>query len=200
MAPRSPTHRYVDPLDQVWLCTAERVGLTVVRSDQVYAHSDAGVLHIGTAETLDPDDCIAQMVLHELCHAMVEGPQSLRLPDWGLDNTSPKDLVREHACLRLQASLAGGHGLRPFLAATTVFRRYYDALPQDPLAPGDDPAITLARAGAEVSKASPFFPHVEQALQATRTILEASAGFLGSDPQGELPSMMHLAPPLAVGP
>ncbi len=187
-------------MDQVWLCTAERVGLTVVRSDQVYAHSDAGVLHIGTAETLDPDDCIAQMVLHELCHAMVEGPQSLTLPDWGLDNTSPKDLVREHACLRLQASLAGGYGLRPFLAATTVFRRYYDALPQDPLAAGEDPAIALARAGAEVSKASPFFPHVGQALQATRTIVEASAGFLGSEPQDELPSMMRLDAPLVVGP
>lgn len=194
MAPRRPTHRYVDPLDQVWLCTAERVGLTVVRSDQVYAHSDGGTLHIGTAETLDPDDCIAQMVLHELCHAMVEGPQSLELPDWGLDNTSPKDLVREHACLRLQASLASAHGLRDFLAATTVFRRYYDALPEDPLAPGEDPAIVLAQAGAEVSKASPFFPHVEQALRATRAIVEASAGFFRAGPQDELPSMMDLVP------
>lgn len=192
---RSPTHRYVDPLDHVWLTTAARVGLKVVRSDEVYAHAPGdGTLVIGRPATLDPDDCLAQMILHELCHAMVEGPESLRAPDWGLDNTSARDLVREHACLRLQASLADAVGLRDFLGATTDFRRYYDALPADPLAGADDPAVPLARAGRARADAPPFSPHVALALEATGRIVRAAAPFEGASTQGELPPMYRLAP------
>ena len=49
---------------------------------------------------------LAQLILHELCHALVEGPGALNRPDWGLDNESARDVEREHACLRLQARLA----------------------------------------------------------------------------------------------
>ena len=100
----------------------------------------AGVLTIGTPETLDPDDSLAQMILHETCHALCEGPESLQKMDWGLDNSSPAKRVHEHACLRLQAALADQYGLRAFFAATTMFRAYYDRLPSEPLAPSDDPA------------------------------------------------------------
>lgn len=191
VAPRLPTHRYLDPLDQVWLSTAERVGLRVVRSPEVYAHSAKGVLHIGTGDTLDPDDCLAQMIFHELCHAMVEGPASLQQVDWGLDNTSPKDLVHEHACLRLQAAWADRLGLRGFLAATTVFRRYYDALPEDPLADGEDPAIRRARAGYATGQSAPFAPHVQRALEATAGIVRLAAPFVGDrgDTQDALPTL-----------
>ena len=51
-------------------------------------------------------------------------------PDWGLQIDNPAHRVREHACLRLQAALAGQFGLRELLAATTNFRKYYDALPR----------------------------------------------------------------------
>ena len=104
MPPRVPRHRYVDPVDQLWLATAERLGFRVRRSGDVYASTDGhGVMTLGSDETLDPDDCLAQMILHECCHWLVEGDESRHLPDWGLDNMTPRDAPREMACLRLQA-------------------------------------------------------------------------------------------------
>lgn len=139
---------YADPLSLVWIRAAERMGIRIERSSEVNASwNGAGVLTIGTPETLDPDDCLAQMVLHELCHALCEGPESLHRMDWGLENSDPAKKVHEHACLRLQAALADQHGMRSFFAATTMFRSYYDRLPAEPLAAGDDPAIALAKAG-----------------------------------------------------
>lgn len=190
--PRRPTHRYFDPLDQTWLGVARAVGLQVERSDEVYAHAPGDArLVIGNRATLDPDDCLAQMILHELCHAIVEGPQSFEAPDWGLDNTSPKDLVREHACLRVQAALADRVGLRDFLGATTVFRRYYDALGPDPLA-GEDPAAEIARSALPRAEAPPFSPHLARGLAATGAIVRAAAVFEPEIPQDDLPSMYGL--------
>lgn len=196
--PRDPTHRYLDPLDHVWLGVARAVGLTIERSDEVYAHAPGDArLVIGNPSTLDPDDCLAQMILHELCHALVEGPGSFAEPDWGLDNTSPKDLVREHACLRLQASLADRVGLRDFLGATTIFRRYYDALPEDPMAGDEDPAAGIARDALARADAPPFAPHLADALAATGVIVRAAAAFEPEGAQGDLPSMYTLIPGLA---
>ena len=42
-------------------------------------------------ETLDEDDSLAQIVLHELCHALVEGPESLTKEDWGLAGCGARD-------------------------------------------------------------------------------------------------------------
>ncbi|UCH29998.1 MAG: hypothetical protein JSV06_02955, partial [Myxococcales bacterium] len=138
---RKPRHIYLDPLDAIWLTVAGRIGFRVQRSSEVYASSDGqGTMTIGDPSTLDPDDCLAQMILHELCHSLIEGAQSLRLPDFGLDNESVRDVAWEHACLRLQAWLTDKHGLRGVLAPTTDFRSYYDELPEDPFA-GEDPAI-----------------------------------------------------------
>jgi len=176
---RVPTHRYLDPLDAIWLEVARRVGFRVVRSPDVYASTDgAGTLTIGTPETLDPDDCLAQMIFHELCHSMIEGPSSLAVPDFGLDNESARDVVREHACLRLQAAVAEAHGLRAVLAPTTDFRAYYDALPGDPLGDGTDPAIPLARAARARFDAPPWAPHVDAGLRATSAVVRA-VGSLG---------------------
>ena len=95
MDPRIPTHRYEDPLDRVWLGCAERVGLVVRRDPGAFATTDGrGVLRLATQEHLDPDDCVAQMVFHELCHALVEGPSSFDAVDWGLDNVAR--VVNEH--------------------------------------------------------------------------------------------------------
>ena len=77
MEPRTPRHRYEDPLDRVWIGAAERIGFTVRRSADVYASTDGRrTIVIGTPETLDPDDCLAQMILHELCHALVSARPS----------------------------------------------------------------------------------------------------------------------------
>ena len=180
---RKPRHSYLDPLDAIWLTATDRIGFRVVRSSEVYASTDGkGVMTIGDASTLDPDDCLAQMILHELCHSLIEGPESLELPDFGLDNESEQDVVREHACLRLQAWLTEKHGLRRVLAPTTDFRSYYDALPEDPFADGDDSATAMARAGATRSEQPPWAPHLWEALEATARILATAERFGASDP------------------
>jgi len=173
---RQITHRYRDPLDVVWTEAAGRIGLSIERSDACYASTDGrGTLRIGTEAELDADDCLAQMVFHELCHSLIEGPESFEQVDWDLDNVSTRDLGREHACLRLQALLAAPYGLRQILAPTTDHRAFYDALPEDPLSPRDDPTVVLARAGAARATRPPWAPHLSKALAATRVIAEAVA-------------------------
>jgi hypothetical protein len=180
---RTVTHRYADPLDVVWLEAARRIGLTIARSDVAYAWFDGrGTLTLGSPDTLDADDCLAQMIFHELCHSLVQGPDSLEQPDWGLDNETDRDLHREHACLRAQAWIAGRYGLRDVLAPTTDHRAFFDALPPDPLLPrpGVDPAlerrsIELARVAITRADRFPWAPHLTTALEATQRIVAASA-------------------------
>lgn len=132
---------YQDPLSVIWLNLTKQLGIKVRRDDEVFAAWDGkGTLTIGEDATLDPDDSLAQMIFHELCHALTEGDAAQSLPDWGLENDRPDHVVREHACLHLQAALASKHGLREFFATTTDFRDYYDRLPADPL--GDEPNLT----------------------------------------------------------
>ena len=168
---------YDDPLSLVWIHAAQRMGIRIERSAEVNASWNGdGVLTIGTADTLDPDDCLAQMVLHELCHALCEGPESLKLMDWGLDNFNPAKKVHEHACLRLQAALADPYGMRSFFASTTMFRSYYDRLPADPLAAGDDPAIALALPGWDRATSGPWAPALDDALRRSAHIAQALHG------------------------
>lgn len=168
---------YDDPLDLVWLHAAARMGMRVQRSAEVNASWNGdGVLAIGMPETLDADDCLAQMILHEACHALCEGPESLRKPDWGLDNFNPAKRVHEHACLRLQAALADRVGMRAFFASTTMFRSYYDRLPADPLGKGDDPAIPMARAAWERAQRGPWAAPLREALERTAEIARALRG------------------------
>lgn len=177
---RPITKTYTDPLDLIWLHAAAQMGMRVERSPEVNASWDgAGVLTIGTPETLDPDDSLAQMILHETCHALVEGPASLAQLDWGLPNAGRENRVHEHATLRLQATLADQVGMRPFFAATTMFRAYYDVLPADPLAQGDDPAIPLARAGWERAKQGPWGAAIDEALRRTAEIAWVVRGVAG---------------------
>lgn len=169
---REVRHRYVDPLDAIWLAMARGFGLRVERSGEVYASTDgAGTLVLGSASTLDADDCLAQMIFHELCHACVEAPEGLSEADWGLDNVSDEDVVREHACLRLQAAVADRFGLRFVLAPTTDFRSFYDGLSSEPLA-GDSEDARLARQAVVRIDAPPFAPWVERGLRLTRDVLE----------------------------
>jgi hypothetical protein len=69
---RKIDRKYSDPVDLIWLHAAAEMGMRIERSAEVNASwNGAGVLTIGTPETLDPDDCLAQMILHESCHASV---------------------------------------------------------------------------------------------------------------------------------
>ena len=190
MPSRSIRRAYRDPLDQIWLATAARIGLAVVRDAEVFASSDGrGTLRIGTPETLDPDDSLAQMIFHELCHALVEGPNAFAHADWGLDNRTERDVPRERACLRLQAALATRFGLRQFLAQTTDARPEYDGFPPDPLTPVDLEEVRLAEAALARVNAPPFSPHLLDALAATARIVDAARPFSSALPEDALPSI-----------
>lgn len=165
---RTVNHRYRDPLELVWLACAARLGMRVERSAEVYASWDgASVLTLSTPDDFDPDDSLAQLIYHEICHSLVAGPRGRSLPDWGMSNTDDTDLVYEHACHRVQAALAAPYGLRHFFAVTTDWRPYWDALPHDTLADGDDPAIALAREAYRRSQLEPTRTILSDALEQT---------------------------------
>jgi hypothetical protein len=181
---RAIRSRYDDPLDAVWLAAAREVGWQVRRAADAYASYDGrGTLTITTPEAFDADDCLAQMILHELCHALVAGPEAASRRDFGLENADDRDLLQEHAVHRLQAALAGRWGLRRVFAVTTDWRPYWDALPADPLAPGRDPAIPLAREAFARAAEIPFEPALRRAFARTRAIVDATRDAL---PPGHL--------------
>ncbi len=169
--------RYDDPVNLIWRHAARQMGMQIERSSEVNASwNGEGVLTIGTPDSLDADDCLAQMILHEACHALCEGPESLRRPDWGLESFDPSKKVHEHACLRLQAAFADRYGMRTFFAATTIFRKYYNQLPADPLAAGDDPAIDMARKAWNQANVGPWAQPIYDALRRTAIVLNALNG------------------------
>lgn len=165
--------RYQDPLEVVWLHCARSLGLRIERSSSVYASYDgASTLTLTTAEHFDPDDSLAQLIFHELCHALVAGPRGLEKSDWGMSNTDASDLLSEHACHRLQAALADRHGVRALFAVTTDHRAYWDALPLDPLAPSADPAVGLAREAYQRATTGPWAEAIDTALRQTAQLAE----------------------------
>lgn len=173
---RPIAQKYTDPLEELWLGAARRLGWRVVRAASAYASWDGqGTLTLAGPEELDPDDCLAQMILHEMCHALVAGPSGATRLDWGLDNTSDRDVVQEHATNRLQAALAEPYGLREFLAVTTDFRSYYDGLPKKPLADGDDPAIALAVRARQRAELEPWRSVIHEALEGTAELARICA-------------------------
>jgi len=179
---RKISQSYRDPVELIWLHAAARMGMQIVRSAEVNASWDGkSVLTVGTPETLDPDDSLAQMILHEACHALCEGPESLSKSDWGLESFNPEKKVREHACLRLQAAFADRYGMRSFFASTTVFRRYYDKLPANPLADDGDPAVEIARDAWDRANAGPWAEPLDEALRRTALIASAVDGVAGAD-------------------
>jgi hypothetical protein len=179
---RTITHRYQDPLDLVWLSTAATLGMQVTRSSAVFASWDGeAVLTLSTADCFDADDCLAQMILHEICHALVAGPAGFVQPDWGLENQDKRHLVQEQAAQRLQAALADRHGLRTFLAVTTEHRALYEGLGDAPLTHCADSAVPLARAGWLRAQDPPWAEAVDRALHATADLVRITAPFAPAD-------------------
>lgn len=173
MNQRPITHQYRDPIELIWLRAVSDLGLRVERSADVFAAYDGkGNLTIGDDSDFDADDCLAQMIFHEICHWLVAGRRGYHLEDWGLSNLDDRDVVFEYAAIRLQAALAGPYGLRPFMAVTTDWRAYWNALPDDPLKAGEDPAIEIAQEAFHLSKFEPFAPVLERALSATAAIAD----------------------------
>jgi hypothetical protein len=172
---RVATKVYRDPVDEVWCSAAAQLGLLVVRSDEVFASWDgAGTLTLSSRGGFDPDDCLAQMILHELAHALVQGAVDWGATDWGLHNADERDLVAEYAAQRVQAALAAPYGLRRFMGVTTRWRPYYDALPDNPLdGPEGDRAVGLARAAYARSRRPPWAEVIDTALAATAAVARA---------------------------
>jgi hypothetical protein len=173
MAARTPLD---DPeIDRVWIDAACSCGFQVQRGDAAYASTDGnGTILVGSKETLDPDDSLCQLVLHELCHALVEGEASWRQVDWGLCNTDDRDSMAEAACLRLQAHFADRGGLRLELCPTTPWQAYYQSLPPQPLlaATGDEADISRrARAGESLALCRGMSAIIDRALATTAALL-----------------------------
>lgn len=163
------------PFDPIWLDAAARLGIPVRRGGDAYVHWDGRTLHIATDEHLDDDDTLAQLVFHEICHAITQGPERLAVPDWGLDNTSTRDDDNERAAVRLQAHLLGAHGLRGLLHPTTEVRVFFEALPADAFAalPERFPAdrsIPTARLAALRAASPPWAPVLRAALARTAAL------------------------------
>ena len=173
MPERSIDNRYEDPVDLIWIRAAADLGLKIHRSSEAFAAYDGnGTLTISDATHFDPDDCLAQMIFHEICHWLVAGTRGKNLPDWGLTNVDDRDLVYEYACHRLQAALSAPFGLREFMAVTTDWRPYWDGLPDDPLREGDDPAIAIAQEAFHQSRLPPFNLVLQRSLSATAAIAD----------------------------
>lgn len=181
--------RYVDPYELVWLSTAASLGLSIRRDPAVFSMTDGqGLLALSTRDALDPDDTLAQQVLHEICHWLVNGPETYHERDWGYPLEVPLDDPREHACLRLQAWLTDPWGLRTLLAPTGLYRPYYDALGSDPLrVPASEPQVQALLDPAVVrSREPPIGPALTRALGATAALRDIVAPFL-DDYRSEVP-------------
>jgi hypothetical protein len=169
----APSPLATPAIEVIWRAAAGALGFSIARTPDAYATSDGrGMIGIGVDEVLDADDALAQLVFHELCHAMTEGKGAMTSPDWGLDNVAAH-VVREHACLRFAAHLAGRFGLRAMMAPTTDYRAYHDALAEDPLAPDGDPATPIAVATRARFDASSWRAPLEEALARTAALVES---------------------------
>lgn len=171
--------RYVDPLDVVWVTTARRLGLTVRRRPDLFASADGrGGLFLGDRRSLDPDDCTGQMILHEICHWIVAGPDAVERIDWGFEPMDGLDW-REWPTLRLQRWLCDTHGLSAVFAPTTDARAYWDKLvdPLEGLDNSPEESRILERTAVAVSRSGepPWQPALGQALAASAAIVTAAA-------------------------
>ncbi len=163
-------------IETIWATAVREMGWTLARTPEVYATNDGqGRISIGTDAILDEDDALAQLVFHELCHGLVQGPASWSRPDWGLSNTDDRDVVFEHACLCVQVALATPYGLRGAMAPTTEYRAYHDALPADPLASPASAAATRARTALALADNAPLLAILRRALAQTQGALPQDA-------------------------
>jgi len=165
--------RYDDPVDLVWLALMRRLGIDVERTDAAYATYDgAGTLAVAVQEDMDPDDCLAQMLLHEVCHALVQGRRALTTLDWGLAYQEGEGLDEEYATHRLQAHFADRVGMREFFAVTTQWRPHWNQMGPEPLR-GTEVSSRLARRALENARAWGWEDAIHKALERTAAIAEA---------------------------
>jgi hypothetical protein len=175
--------RYLDPYELVWLATARRFGLHIRRDPSIFSRTDGtGLLALGPRDSLDADDTLAQQMLHEVCHWVVNGRETFGQQDWGYELDVPLQDPREHACLRLQAWWTERYGLRGMMGPTGIYRQYWERL-GDPLTPLDASAheaevIALTRVAIARAQGEPWAGPMDHALSATAALKKVVAGFL----------------------
>jgi hypothetical protein len=162
-------------LDAEVVAAAAEFGLRVERAAGSWVSYRAAQRAIVVApdQELDPDDCLLQIVLHELCHWMVQGPAAVAYDDWGLDNQTADDEACEHAALMLQRTLLAPRALVDVLEPTTEFRAYYRELGFDPPTCA---ASTAASAGLDRWRAHSARSSMENVLQRAVLLLDALHG------------------------
>ncbi len=115
--------RATDPL---WVELLAQAGFRLARRSTSYVWYDGrGEVAIAPDEELDADDTLAQIILHEMIHLLVQGEEARTEPDWGLDNLTDSDAHLEEAALVMQRRLLTSWGLEAVLVPTTDFRAYY---------------------------------------------------------------------------
>ncbi len=124
-------------------------------------------------DELDDDDCLLQIVLHELCHWMVQGEAAAEHDDWGLNNQTDDDEPAEHAALVLQRSILMPTGLQDVLEPTTDFRAYYRSLLHRSPA---DAVLLSARAGMERWMAHPCRDPMQSVLEQAARLYDVLPG------------------------
>ena len=171
--------RALRALDERWITfLREHFNAKLQRSPDAYVSwlADRRTLIVSPDHDLDPDDTIAQIVLHELCHHLVEGHHSDQFDDWGLDNITDQHLANEYAALRLQAAILDPHALRPWLNPTTDHRWFYESLHahplQSPAHPETDATSTaLAREGWDRWLSWDLRPRIQDELETAAALL-----------------------------
>ena len=162
-----------EAITSLWISVAAEAGWQVIRTTDAYASSDgAGRIFVGIDEVLDADDAPAQLIFHELCHALTQGPASWTQPDWGLSNTDARDVLAEHACLCVHVLLATPFGLRAAMAPTTEYRAYHDALDASAIAASAEGAAVRARAALALPGNAQLRDALVRGLAATRAALD----------------------------
>ena len=160
--------------DDAWIRLAASAAFDVHRVHGAYVSYDGrGAIAVAPYDDLDPDDCLAQIILHELCHFAAEGPASRHLADWGLDNTDDRHVDREHLALWVQRALVDPHRLADVLAPTTDFRPWYDAHLDAPVPPA---AVDIAAA----LRATPLGRAIDQQLAAIGGTVDQYLAHIGT--------------------
>ena len=158
--------RSTDPL---WVELLAAVGFRLARRSTSYVWYDgAGEVAVAPDDELDVDDTLAQILLHELVHFLVQGESSRAEADWGLDNLTDRDAYLEEAALVLQLRILREAGLERVLVPTTDFRGYYLA---EASAEERPDRVSAAEVGWARWQNWPHRPQAEAALAATLAAL-----------------------------
>ena len=169
IAPRcdAQTVGAVRATDPLWVELLEQAGFRLARRSTSYVWYDGrGEVAIAPDEELDADDTLAQIILHEMVHLLVQGEAARTEPDWGLDNLTDSDAYLEEAALVVQLRLLSLWGLEAVLVPTTDFRGYYLT---EAASEARTDRLSAAEAGWERWLLWPHREAAERALAATRS-------------------------------